>query len=131
MNVFNLMRRYLALKSVAKKFRDQGVEFYAINIGEAAPDVQKFLSTAKVRPSVLMDPEGEIATAFKAEAIPQTVLIGKDGVIEAIHVGYASLESLEKELSEQLDVLVLGGKLRAGENSGAEVEADGGGVAAQ
>lgn len=118
------------VNGVAKKFRDQGVEFYAINIGEAAPDVQKFLSTAKVRPNVLMDPEGEIATAFKAEAIPQTVLIGKDGVIEAVHVGYASLESLEKELSEQLDVLVLGGKLRAGEDADAESGADAGGDAA-
>jgi thiol-disulfide isomerase/thioredoxin len=111
---------------VAKKFLDRGVEFYAINIGEAAPDVQKFLSTAKVRPNVLMDPEGEIASAFKAEAIPQTVLIGKDGVVEAVHVGYASLESLEKELTEQLEVLVLGGRLRADEGAGSESDADAG-----
>ena len=96
---------------VTKKYAEKGVEFYALNIGESEQDVQAFFETAKVRPKVLLDPQSVHADAYKAEAIPQTVLIGKDGRVEMVHVGYESLESLEQQLDRQLNVLANGGSL--------------------
>ncbi len=93
------------------KFESRGVEFYAVNIGESEMDIKQFFEAAKAKPKVLLDPEGKIADAFKANAIPQTVIIGKDGVIEAVNVGYSTLESLQTELAEQLEVLASGGTL--------------------
>ena len=96
---------------VANRFADRGVEFYAVNAGEDDAAVQSFFATAEVKPKVLLDPAGELCSAFKANAIPQTVIVGKDGRIEIVHVGYLTLESLEKELGEQLEVLASGGTL--------------------
>jgi thiol-disulfide isomerase/thioredoxin len=99
------------IDGITKKYADKGVEFYALNIGESTEDVQTFFKTAKVRPNVLLDPQSVVADAYKAEAIPQTVVIGKDGRIEAVHVGYSSLEELEQLLTQQLEVLVNDGSL--------------------
>jgi len=82
-----------------------------VNAGETDEDVQRFFETAKVKPKVLLDPAGEISSAFKADAIPQTVIVGKDGRIEIVHVGYLTLESLEQDLGDQLEILASGGTL--------------------
>jgi len=99
------------ISGVANRFADRGVEFYAVNAGETDEDVQRFFETAKVKPKVLLDPAGEISSAFKADAIPQTVIVGKDGRIEIVHVGYLTLESLEQDLGDQLEILASGGTL--------------------
>jgi thiol-disulfide isomerase/thioredoxin len=99
------------ISRVASRFADRDVTFYAVNAGETAEVVKQFFETSDAKPNVLLDPSGEIANAFLAEAIPQTVIVGKDGRIEIVHVGYLSLESLEKEIGEQLEVLANGGTL--------------------
>ncbi|MGV3486717.1 MAG: TlpA family protein disulfide reductase [Planctomycetaceae bacterium] len=99
------------ITKVTQKFADRNVVFYAVNAGDAAADVARFFVDKQQKPDVLLDPEGTVADAYKANAIPQTVIVGKDGRVETVHVGYASLESLEKELTEQLEVLASGGTL--------------------
>ncbi len=100
------------IAKVADQFRNRGVVFYAVNIGQTEAEVTGFLQTASAKPIVLMDPEGKVADAFKVDAIPQTVIIGKDGRVAMVHVGFASLGLLEKELAEQLEILAAGGTLR-------------------
>ena len=46
---------------------------------------------------------------MSARAIPQTVIIGKDGTVQVIHVG--SLEDLQKKLTEELEALLAGKNL--------------------
>ena len=46
-----------------------------------------------------------VAEAFRADAIPQTVIIGKGGAIESVHIGFTGEEQLRKRLTEELDVL--------------------------
>ncbi len=96
---------------VTKNFADRGVEFYAINAGETIDDVVGFFAGKELKPNVLLDPDGKISDAFKANAIPQTVIVGKQGRVEIVHVGYSSLAEFEQELSDQLEVLASGGTL--------------------
>jgi len=50
-------------------------------------------------------------SAYQTEAIPQTILIGKDGRIEVVHIGFEGLDQFRQQLTEQLKVLVDGGKI--------------------
>jgi len=102
------------IASVTRKFADRGVKFYAVNTGETEQEVRAFLEKAEVKPEVMLDPTGAVADLFKTDAIPQTVIVGKDGIIQIVHVGYSSLESLEKKLGEQLEVLASDGSLMTG-----------------
>ena len=49
------------------------------------------------------------AVAYRIEAIPHTVIIGRDGSVEAVHVGAS--EGMEAKLRKQLDALLEGKSL--------------------
>jgi hypothetical protein len=36
---------------------------------------------------VLLDTDGVVGDAYKAEAIPETVVIGKDGIVRKVFIG--------------------------------------------
>lgn len=99
------------ISEVAGEMAEQGVVVFAVNIGEGAEEIKPFMSRLQLGLPVLMDPEGKIAAAYAATAIPQTVLIGKDGRVEGVHVGIAGPEAFRTKLSEQLKALVAGEKL--------------------
>jgi peroxiredoxin len=99
------------IEKVAEEYKKKGVLLYAVNIEESAEDVQKFVDDAKLRVAVALDKDGAVARAYEANAIPQTVLVGKDGTVQVVHVGLSA--DLERELKTELDALVAGKDLAA------------------
>ncbi|MFK8111841.1 MAG: redoxin domain-containing protein [Rubripirellula sp.] len=97
------------IKGVVKEFNARDVIFVALNTGEDKEEIEAFLKEHDLDLNVLLDPEGKIADAFFADAIPQTVLIGKTGAVESVHVGFAGEELLKQRLKDELDVLAIGG----------------------
>ncbi len=100
------------LAKVAAEFKDKGVVLYAINQQEQADDVRKFLEKEKLTCPVALDADGKVGQAYQVQGIPQTVLIGKDGTVQAVHIGW--IPDLEKTLREQIQKL-LDGKTLIGE----------------
>lgn len=98
------------IAAVAKAREDTGLKFYAVNVGEDRNTIQEFLSSMNLQVDVLRDVYGEISSLYQAEAIPQTVVIGVDGTVRAVHVGFDA--GTEKQLAAELDAL-----LREVENS--------------
>lgn len=96
------------ITEVTQSLADSGVLMYAVNIGEQPEKIQDFLARLELEVPVLLDPEGKIGDAYAAEAIPQTVLIGKDGRIEVVHIGMSGPEAFKQELTEQLRKLIDG-----------------------
>jgi peroxiredoxin len=91
---------------VAKKFADKGLVFYAVNVGEEAAVIKEFLTSAMLEPPVAMDAKNEISELYKVEGIPQTLLIGKDGKVQVVHVGYNG--QLSKMLTKEIEDLLAG-----------------------
>ena len=89
------------VSEVAAMYKDKGVAFYAVNQGEEAADVKKFIESKKLAITVAMDTDGAVAKLFKVQGIPQTVIIGKDGKVAAVHVGFSG--NLKEMLTKQLD----------------------------
>ncbi|QDT03550.1 Thiol-disulfide oxidoreductase ResA [Rubripirellula lacrimiformis] len=104
------------IKKVTDRFADQGVVMVAVNTGQEREEVIEFLKEQKLKLNVVLDPEGKIADGFVVDAIPQTILIGKDGIIEAVHVGFDGDADLETRLTDELEVLSIGGKLGSATN---------------
>jgi thiol-disulfide isomerase/thioredoxin len=99
------------IADVAARYKDQGVEFFAVNLGDDPAAVQAFLEEQKLSVPVVLDRDNRIGDLYKAEAIPQTVIIGKDGVVQVVHIGFSG--NLQAELSHELDALLAGKKLAA------------------
>jgi peroxiredoxin len=96
---------------VAEKFADRGLVFYAVNVQEDAETIKEFLKTSELEVPVAMDADGKITQSYGVSGIPQTVLIGKDGKVQVVHVGYS--DSLGDQLSSQVEDLLAGKDLAA------------------
>jgi thiol-disulfide isomerase/thioredoxin len=98
-----------AVAEVANAYADKGVVLYAVNIKEPEAKVQAFIDNMNYGHPVVLDPQGRAGAAYKASNIPQTVIVGKDGTVQAVHRGFSPY--LRKQLSEELDTLLAGKSL--------------------
>lgn len=89
---------------ITREYADQGVAFYAVNEQEDAEKIRKFLEDQKIDCKVALDTDGDVGSLYHVEGIPQTVVIGKDGAVAAVHVGFSS--DMAGELREMLDALL-------------------------
>ena len=97
------------VSEVAASYKSKGVAFYAINLRETPDDVTPFLQQKSLSIPVALDSDGSVAKLYMVDSIPRTVLIGKDGTVQAMHLGLS--EDLKEELSRQLDTLLAGKSL--------------------
>jgi len=94
---------------VCKEYADKGVVFRAVNVKEDPETIRQFLADEPIDAPVVMDTEGTALAAYRVEAIPHTVIIGRDGIVQAVHVG--ADEGMEAKLRKQLDALLEGKSL--------------------
>lgn len=97
--------------AAAEEMREKGVVFYAVNLREEADDIREFLKEKEIEAPVLLDSDGEVGQQYQANAIPQTVLIGKDGRVQVVHVGFGP--NAKKQLIKELKDLLEGKDLAA------------------
>ncbi len=92
------------LVSAVAKHKGAGVVFCAVNQGEKRDKIKAFLEKEKIDCTVALDSDSKVGETYGASSIPRTVLIGKDGKIAKIHVGFS--DKLEKEISEEIGTLI-------------------------
>ena len=106
------------INDVTNSLKEQGVVFYAVNIGEEKQAVVDFLDEQKLKLPVALDLRSTVAASYRVSGIPQTVLIGKDGKVQVVHVGFGG--NMKKQLTAELEQLLEGKDLA----SAAMAEAD-------
>jgi peroxiredoxin len=72
---------------VAHEFADKGVELVAVNLQEGPEQITAMLDRHKLKMTVALDRDGAIAEKYGASAIPQTVIINRDGTVARVFVG--------------------------------------------
>jgi thiol-disulfide isomerase/thioredoxin len=73
--------------AIYKDKKDKGMKAFAVNMQEDPAEVQKFIAEKKLSLPVLLETKGDVAAKYKVEAIPETVVIGKDGTVKKVFVG--------------------------------------------
>jgi thiol-disulfide isomerase/thioredoxin len=99
------------IEKVAQNYKDKGVLLFAVNVQEEPDAIKKFLEETELKVDVALDKEGTVSQAYKAEGIPQTVIVGKDGSVQVVRVGFSA--NLEEELTKDLEGLLAGKNLAA------------------
>lgn len=92
------------ITKVAKEFKEKGVVLYAVNEGENAETIGKFLEKQGLECTVALDADGAVGDLYKVTGIPTTVIVGKDGVAHKVHVGFGG--GLEAQLTKELEELL-------------------------
>ncbi len=75
------------VESVAEAFKDKGVQLIAVNLEEDAKTIKSMLERHKMKMTVALDRDGATAAKYQANAIPQTVIIDKEGNVARLFVG--------------------------------------------
>jgi thiol-disulfide isomerase/thioredoxin len=90
------------IDSVVREFAAGGVELIAINLEEQPEQVKSMLDRHKLKISVALDRDGVVSSKYNVTAIPQTVVVDRDGKIARLFVGGGpkSADSLRKALQE-------------------------------
>jgi thiol-disulfide isomerase/thioredoxin len=90
---------------VVREFAGRSVEFFAVNLEEQAEQAKAVLQRHKLNVPVLLDQDGVVAAKYAVTAIPQTVVIDRDGKVARLFVGGGkkaadSLRSALRELAK-------------------------------
>lgn len=75
------------VEKVAGEFEKDGVTLVAVNLQEAPEQIKSMLERHKFKVTVALDREGLVADKYKAVAIPQTVIIDREGKVARLFVG--------------------------------------------
>ena len=92
------------LNSSYGNFHYDGVEFFAINVGESPDDVVNFISPYNLAYQVLLDKISSVTYAYHAE-VPSFVIINKKGeiVFKDSYFPYANYKELLLEGSQTVE----------------------------
>ena len=94
------------LAEIAKTYRDKNVVFYALNQAEPPAKIKRFMEKHKLDLTVALDKSGEVSEEYEVKVLPQTVIIGKDGIVHAVHLG--ALPDMKDTLTQELDAILAG-----------------------
>ncbi len=105
------MQAIPAVQRLSEEFKDQPVAIIGVNRDKPGDEskVQRTIERKQLTFHQAMDAKGDIAKTYKISAIPALIIIDKDGVVRAVHVGYGPGE--EKVLAEQINALLKGEKI--------------------
>ncbi len=93
------------LLAAVRKHEDRGVVFYAVNVGETPDVVQAMVDAYHYTHPVVLDPRRQGAKSFRVTSLPTAVVIGRDGTIQAAHVGNTAVvrEQIRKDLEQLIE----------------------------
>ena len=98
---------------VTDKYKSKGVVFYAVDIRESPEAIKAFQEKTAVKFTVALDTDGKVSNDYAVDNIPMSVIIDKEGVIQAAHIGLA--QDAREQVTKELDTLVAGKSLIAPE----------------
>ncbi len=92
------------ITELGQEYKGANVDVIAVNIEENAAVVKSFLEKMKINPVVVLDADGTVAKSYQATAIPQTVIIDREGKVKHVFVGGGG--ATEAKIRESLDEMI-------------------------
>src|SRR4051812_1011545 len=84
-----------------KELVEKGLQVYALNCGDDKDKVEKYVTENNLRVRVLVDTTIATQKDFMLEGVPATVIVGRDGKIKNVLLGFEG-EKSEKLLEEAI-----------------------------
>ncbi len=89
--------------SANKELAGQGLVVWAVNFSEKPADVENFTKENKYTFVVPMD-KGEVERSYLVQGVPTAVIVGRDGTIKSVFIGFApdSPSEIDKAIKSAL-----------------------------
>jgi peroxiredoxin len=90
------------LQEITDKYRDRGLQVFAVDQGESAEQVRFFFSRRQYSLSVLIDRDNVVGGSYGIRALPTSVIVDKNGIVKSIFVGSVSASTLGQNVERAL-----------------------------
>jgi thiol-disulfide isomerase/thioredoxin len=92
------------MSAMQKKYKEQGVEFIAINVDRKAQDAKAFLLKTPAEFTVAFDHKGSTPKAYEVMGMPTAFLIDREGKVINSHIGFNDKDkaTYEKHIQQAL-----------------------------
>lgn len=89
------------MNEMQAKYGPKGLTIIGVNLDKKREDADKFLAGTPANFTVAYDATGKVAEVYQPKGMPTSFLIGADGKVRAMHVGFrdGDREKLESELA--------------------------------
>ena len=77
-------------------------EIILVNCGESAKTVQAFLDRSEYTAPIAYDADGKISDAYDVNAIPRTVIFGRDGTVVKDYTGSQNYNTFKSAVDSAL-----------------------------
>jgi len=93
-----------SLDALYRKYGGDGLAVVGIDIDPSEKLVSEFLQKVPVSFTVLVDRKGALRKEYRIRTLPTAYIIGKDGVVRYMRMGYGKeyVQMYEKEIAELL-----------------------------
>ena len=92
-----------ALNAIYEKHKAAGLKVYIVNQQEPKEKVATFVESNKLTMTALLDLKAIVGKKYHVNGIPTTVVIGPDGMVKQVHVGFGgNLDELDKQIEALL-----------------------------
>ena len=92
------------MNAMQRKYAGKGLQIIAINVEADRGDALRFLARYPADFAVLFDDRGHTPRQFDVKGMPSSVLIGRDGIVRHVHLGFRldDRDDLESRLTAAL-----------------------------
>lgn len=90
------------LQSAYEARRGEGFVVLGVNVEESRAAVEPFVSEFGMTYPVLLDERGDVLKMYRAIGLPMSIVVDREGLIQARHIGYLSADQLEDYLEQVL-----------------------------
>ncbi len=92
------------MNEMQAKYGPRGFSVIGVTVDQKREDADKFLVSTPANFLVAYDTTGKVAEAYQPKGMPTSFLIGADGKVRAVHVGFkdSNREALEREIEAAL-----------------------------
>lgn len=91
-----------AIEPIWRERRDQGLLVLAVNAGQKADDIAKFVGDLGISYPVLLDPGSRTARLYGVTGLPMTFFVDRQGVVRGRILGEADEATFRRKLEELL-----------------------------
>lgn len=98
-------KELVAWEKLARKYKERGVVFLAVNIDKDVAKGKAFMKKAKLKAMrAVYEPGGTTVESYDPPTMPTTYIVDQRGIVRHLHAGYRSGD--EDKLAGQLDKLL-------------------------